>query len=259
MKKKVIMKLIDTHCHITKEYYEDINSIVNNALLSDVKYLIVSSCDPNDWEENIKLANKYENVYLNISLHPDYINKNNNYELLLEKMKQIIKSNKKIIAIGEIGLDYHYDNTNKEAQKKLFVNQILLAKELNLPIVIHTRDATKDTIDILKKYDVKGIIHCFSGSLEIAKEYINMGFYLGIGGVITFKNSKLKDVVKEIGIDNIVLETDSPYLSPIRGDKNCPENVKLIAEFLASLFNITIEEVAKKTTSNVSKLYNIDF
>ena len=205
------------------------------------------------------MGNKYKNVYLNISLHPEYGNEEIDYDLYLEQMKKIIKSNSKIIAIGEIGLDYHYDNTNKDRQKDLFIKQIMLAKEYKLPIVIHMRDATKDTIDILKKFNIKGIIHCFSGSLETAREYINMGFYLGIGGVVTFKNSKLKDVIKEIGLDSIVLETDSPYLSPIRGNKNFPKNIKIIAEYIASLLNISVEEVSKKTTLNVKKIYNIEF
>lgn len=253
------MKLIDTHCHLNKEYYENVETVINDAVSDNVEYLIVSSCSPENWEENINLINKYKNVYLNISLHPEYGNEEIDYDLYLEKMKKIIKSNSKIIAIGEIGLDYHYDNTNKDRQKDLFIKQIMLAKEYKLPIVIHTRDATKDTIDILKKFNIKGIIHCFSGSLETAREYINMGFYLGIGGVVTFKNSKLKDVIKEIGLDSIVLETDSPYLSPIRGNKNFPKNIKIIAEYIASLLNISVEEVSKKTTLNVKKIYNIEF
>lgn len=253
------MKLIDTHCHLNKEYYENVETVINDAVSDNVEYLIVSSCSPENWEENINLINKYKNVYLNISLHPEYGNEEINYDLYLEQMKKIIKSNSKIIAIGEIGLDYHYDNTNKDRQKDLFIKQIMLAKEYKLPIVIHTRDATKDTIDILKKFNIKGIIHCFSGSLETAREYINMGFYLGIGGVVTFKNSKLKDVIKEIGLDSIVLETDSPYLSPIRGNKNFPKNIKIIAEYIASLLNISVEEVSKKTTLNVKKIYNIEF
>jgi len=254
-----IMKLIDTHCHLNKEYYENVETVIKEAVSDNVEYLIVSSCSPENWEENINLINKYKNVYLNISLHPEYGNEEIDYDLYLEKMKKIIKSNSKIIAIGEIGLDYHYDNTNKDRQKDLFIKQIMLAKEYKLPIVIHTRDATKDTIDILKKFNIKGIIHCFSGSLETAREYINMGFYLGIGGVVTFKNSKLKDVIKEIGLDYIVLETDSPYLSPIRGNKNFPKNIKIIAEYIASLLNISVEEVSKKTTLNVKKIYNIEF
>lgn len=253
------MKLIDTHCHLNKEYYENVETVIKEAISDNVEYLIVSSCSPENWEENINLINKYKNVYLNISLHPEYGNEEIDYDLYLEKMKKIIKSNSKIIAIGEIGLDYHYDNTNKDRQKDLFIKQIMLAKEYKLPIVIHTRDATKDTIDILKKFNIKGIIHCFSGSLETAREYINMGFYLGIGGVVTFKNSKLKDVIKEIGLDSIVLETDSPYLSPIRGNKNFPKNIKIIAEYIASLLNISVEEVSKKTTLNVKKIYNIEF
>lgn len=253
------MKLIDTHCHLNKEYYENVETVIKEAVSDNVEYLIVSSCSPENWEENINLINKYKNVYLNISLHPEYGNEEIDYDLYLEQMKKIIKSNSKIIAIGEIGLDYHYDNTNKDRQKDLFIKQIMLAKEYKLPIVIHTRDATKDTIDILKKFNIKGIIHCFSGSLETARKYINMGFYLGIGGVVTFKNSKLKDVIKEIGLDSIVLETDSPYLSPIRGNKNFPKNIKIVAEYIASLLNISVEEVSKKTTLNVKKIYNIEF
>ena len=253
------MKLNDTHCHFNKDYYENVETVINDAVSDNVEYLIVSSCSPENWEENINLINKYKNVYLNISLHPQYGNEEIDYDLYLEQMKKIIKSNSKIIAIGEIGLDYHYDNTNKDRQKDLFIKQIMLAKEYKLPIVIHTRDATKDTINILKKFNIKGIIHCFSGSLETAREYINMGFYLGIGGVVTFKNSKLKDVIKEIGLDSIVLETDSPYLSPIRGNKNFPKNIKIIAEYIASLLNISVEEVSKKTTLNVKKIYNIEF
>lgn len=253
------MKLIDTHCHLNKEYYEDIENVIKRAKDNKIEYIIVSSCNPNDWQENIDLSDKYENIYLNISLHPEIGNEDIDYKIYLKEMKNIIKNNKKIIAIGEIGLDYHYENTNKEKQKELFVEQIKLAEEFNLPIVIHTRDATKDTIETLKSFNVKVIIHCFSGSIETAKEYINMGFYLGIGGVVTFKNSKLKDVLKEIGLEHVVLETDSPYLSPIRGNKNMPENIKIIAEYLATLLNITVEEVALKTTLNVKKIYNIDF
>ena len=222
------MKLIDTHCHLNKEYYEDIENVIKRAKDNNIEYIIVSSCNPNDWQENIDLSDKYENIYLNISLHPEIGNEDIDYKIYLKEMKNIIKNNKKIIAIGEIGLDYHYENTNKEKQKELFVEQIKLAEEFNLPIVIHTRDATKDTIETLKSFNVKGIIHCFSGSIEI-------------------------------GLEHVVLETDSPYLSPIRGNKNMPENIKIIAEYLATLLNITVEEVALKTTLNVKKIYNIDF
>ena len=165
--------------------------------------------------------------------------------------------NNKIVAIGEIGLDYHYTKKNKEKQKELFIKQIQLANKYNLPIVIHSRDAVKDTIDILKNYKSFGVIHCFSESKEVANEYIKLGYKLGIGGVLTFKNSNLKDVIKDIPLENIVLETDSPFLSPIRGSVNEPKNIKLIAECLSNIKNITISEVAKKTTDNVCKVFNI--
>ena len=142
-------------------------------------------------------------------------------------------------------------------QKELFIKQIQLANKYNLPIVIHSRDAVKDTIDIIKNYKSFGVIHCFSESKEVANEYIKLGYKLGIGGVLTFKNSNLKDVIKDIPLENIVLETDSPFLSPIRGSVNEPKNIKLIAECLSNIKNITISEVAKKTTDNVCKVFNI--
>ena len=174
-----------------------------------------------------------------------------------DEEKQIIENKDKLVAIGEIGLDYHYTKKNKEKQKELFIKQIQLANKYNLPIVIHSRDAVKDTIDILKNYKSFGVIHCFSESKEVANEYIKLGYKLGIGGVLTFKNSNLKDVIKDIPLENIVLETDSPFLSPIRGSVNEPKNIKLIAECLSNIKNITISEVAKKTTDNVCKVFNI--
>ncbi len=139
----------------------------------------------------------------------------------------------------------------------MFKRQLDIAKNYNLPVVIHTRDAFLDTYNILKEYDLKGIIHCFSGSLEVAKKYINLGYYLGIGGVVTFKNSNLKEVVKKIGIDNIVLETDSPYLSPFRGKKNEPANIKYICEYLTKIFDLSYDEVAEKTTLNAKSVFDI--
>ena len=146
---------------------------------------------------------------------------------------------------------------NRNEQIKMFRDQLLLAQKYNLPVVIHSRDAVNDTINILKEYNVKGIIHCFSGSVEVALEYIKMGYLLGIGGVVTFKNSKLSLCLKNISLDNIVLETDSPYLSPIRGEKNSPKNILLVAEFLAKLYNVSLEQVAKKTTDNALLVFGI--
>ena len=165
------------------------------------------------------------------------------------------------MAVGEIGLDYHWDKDNKEEQKKLFKKQIDLAKKYDLPLVIHSRDAFQDTYDILKEANYKGVIHCFSGNSENAKMYTSLGFYLGIGGVITFKNTNLKETIKCIPLDKIVLETDSPYLAPTphRGEKNESKYIPIIAEEISLLLNKSIHEISKITTENASKLFNKDF
>lgn len=174
----------------------------------------------------------------------------------MQKLEKLLLNNK-IVGIGEIGLDYHYSTENKEKQKELFEKQLNLAEKYNLPVVIHTREATNDTITILKKYKVKGIIHCFSGSYETACQYIKMGYLLGIGGVITFKNCHLKDTVKQLNLENIVLETDSPYLSPVpyRGKINTSKNIPIIAEFIANELNLDINIIANKTTKNAMSLF----
>ena len=177
----------------------------------------------------------------------------------LENLEKLLK-NKKVVGIGEIGLDYHYYDTKKEKQIELFEKQLELAVKYDMPVVIHSRDATKDTINTLKKYNVKGIIHAFSGSLETAEIYIKMGFLLGIGGVITFKNSKLYEVVKKIGVENIVLETDSPYLTPhpFRGKQNSSKYIPVIAQKIAEVTNNSIEKVGEITTQNASSLFDLD-
>ena len=166
----------------------------------------------------------------------------------------------KIVALGEIGLDYYWDEPDRDIQKIWFERQIYLAKEENKPIIYHSRDAAKDTLEIIKSTkaaDVGGVIHCFSESLEIAKEYINLGYKLGIGGVLTFKNSNLKETIKNISIENIVLETDSPFLSPIRGSINEPKNIKLIAEYLSEVKEISLNEVANITTKNANTTFGL--
>lgn len=245
--------LIDTHCHLTSNYFNDIDEIISKAKSKDVGLLIASCCNVKDIDEYLNLIKKDE-IYLTLGIHPEDVLIYQECDILLIKN---LLNNEKIIGIGEIGLDYHYSKENKNEQIILFEKMLQLAKEYNLPVVIHSRDATKDTIEILKKYQVKGIIHCFSGSLETAKEYIKMGFYLGIGGVVTFKNSNLKEVIKEIGLNHIVLETDSPYLSPYRGKVNNPSNIYEIANFLAQLLNISYEEVKKITSDNVKKIFKI--
>ena len=166
-------------------------------------------------------------------------------------------SNEKIVAIGEIGLDYHYTKENKDEQIKLLEMQLSLAEEYNLPVIIHSRDATEDTINTLKKFNCRGTIHSFSGSLETAKIYIKMGYLLGVNGVITFKNCNIKDVIKEVGLDNIVLETDSPYLTPVpyRGMQNNPSHILDIAKFVSELYNVSLEELSYRTNENIKRMY----
>lgn len=245
----------DTHCHLFSEYYEDIDAILLHAKDNNVTRMIVSGCDQKSNEEVLKLISK-EEIYGTLGIHPeDVLNyKEKDIEFLSQNLK-----NTKIIAIGEIGLDYHYGKEQKEEQIVLFERQLALAEKYHLPVVVHSRDATMDTINCLKKYKVKGVIHSFSGSLETAKEYIKMGYVLGVNGVITFKNCNLKDVIKEINLNSILLETDSPYLTPVpyRGKQNDPSMVSVIADFVCELKNVSREELAKVTNQNIERIFDI--
>lgn len=247
--------LIDTHCHLYSEYYSDIDDIVNLAKKSNVNILINNGCDSKSNKEVIDLLDKYKNMYGAIGIHPEEVE---NYSLDDIKFIEDNLNNKKVVAIGEIGLDYHYSKENKEKQIKLFELQLDIANKYKVPVIIHSRDATEDTINILRKYNIKGVIHSFSGSLETAKIYIKMGFLLGINGVVTFKNCNLKDILVNIGLNNIILETDSPYLTPVpyRGKQNNPSHILDIAKYISEIFNVSLEEVSKITTNNVINLYN---
>ncbi len=246
----------DTHCHIYKEYYENIEEVLKNAKKSNVNRMINNGCDKKSNEEVLELTKNYENIYGAIGIHPENIEeyKEEDLKWIEENLKQ-----SKIIAIGEIGLDYHYTKENKTEQIKLLERQLKIAEQYHLPVIIHSREATEDTINTLKKYKVTGVIHSFSGSLETAKIYIKMGYLLGINGVITFKNSKLKDVIKEIPLESIVLETDSPYLTPepFRGKKNEPARIKEIAEFICDLKGISLEDLATITNHNIKRIFDI--
>ena len=244
---------IDSHCHIYKEYYEDIDSLMDDLKL---KAIINNGCDKYSNKEVISLLDKYPKMYGAIGIHPETV-----MEYTDEDIKYIEDniSNDKVVAIGEIGLDYHYDKESKEKQLELFEKQLSIAEKYNIPVIIHSREATLDTIETLKKYNVRGVIHSFSGSYETAMIYIKMGFYLGINGVVTFKNSNLKDVISKIGLDNIILETDSPYLTPhpYRGEKNHPNMVIITANFIADLLNISPEKVEEITNKNNHNLFDI--
>ena len=248
---------IDTHCHILKEEYSNIDELITECKLKNVNKIIISGCELNNIEESIEISNKYENIYLSLGYHPSEASKITNIDI--ENLKNKIIQNKKVVAIGEIGLDYYWSKDNKEEQKKLFNCMLNLAEELNLPVVIHSRDAFQDTYDILKKRNLKGVIHCFSGNLENAKMYISIGYKLGIGGVLTFKNSKLKDVIKFINLNHIITETDSPYLAPepYRGKQNSPINIPIIVQEIAKQKNVDIKEVETKIENNVKELFQI--
>lgn len=246
--------LIDTHLHLFNENY-NIDEVISRAKAAGVKYLIVSGSDLVDNRFNKELLDTYDNVFLSVGYHPscalDVSDEDLNY------LEDLIKLDR-VVAIGEIGLDYHYGKDDRDKQIELFRFQLNLAVRYNLPVVIHTRDAFLDTYNILKEYNLKGVIHCFSGSVEVAKKYLSLGYYLGIGGVVTFKNSKLKDVVKEIGLSKIVLETDSPYLSPYRGEVNEPCNVRYICDFISEYLEISSDEVSLVTTGNACRLFDLD-
>ena len=249
---------IDTHCHLSVDDYDDIDLIIKENRENNIDKIIISGCTKDTIIESIDIAKKYEDVYLTVGYHPSETRITDDSDLeLLEK--QIEECNK-IVGIGEIGLDYHYGKEDLELQKSLFEKQMKLAEKFSLPVVIHTRDATFDTISILKKFpNVKGVIHCFSGSVETAKIYISMGYKLGIGGVITFKNSNLQRVVQEIGLDNIVIETDSPYLTPepFRGKKNSSKYLALVAKKISNIFELDINDVAAKLRKNTYELFDL--
>ena len=248
---------VDSHCHLFKEYYDNIEEEIINIKESGVTRIIVSACSPSDVLEVMELSKKYDAVYLTIGFHPDEAK--NITEDDLKELSSLI-NDRKVVGIGEIGLDYHYSKDEKESQEELFRKQLDIALENNMSVVIHSRDATLDTIRVLKDYKVKGIIHCFSGSLETAKTYIEMGYKLGIGGVLTFKNSNLTKVVENISLEDIVLETDSPYLSPepFRGKKNSPKNIPIIAKKIAQIKNVDASKVMEITTKNCLDLFDLN-
>lgn len=249
---------VDTHLHIGDGFGINPDLYVKNAKEAGVKLLVASFCEKDDIMLSTKFVEKYDYLYASIGYHPEVANKivDKDYEIL----ESLVKNNSKIVAIGEIGLDYYWHKDNKEKQIEVFRRQLEIAQKLNVPVVIHSRDSIGETYDILKEYNVHGVIHCFSGSLEMAKKFIDLGFLLGIGGVVTFKNSKLYQVIEAISLDSIVLETDSPYLAPEpnRGKINESKNIPFIADKIASIKGISLKEVAEITTRNAVLLFDLD-
>lgn len=251
--------MIDTHSHIYMIEETPIEKVIKNALNNGVSKIIVPSAYPKDIDIVMELTQKYNNIYGLLGVHPSEVR--DWIDNLIDKIKTY-SQNKKIIGIGEIGLDYYWDKSFNDLQKEVFIKQIKLANELNLPISIHDREAHKDTFDILKEYNKNStiIMHCFSGSLDFAKECVKAGFYLALGGVVTFKNAvKIKEVAKWIPIERLLLETDAPYLTPVpyRGKENQPAYIKFTAQEIATLKEISFEEIDAITTSNAEKIFNI--
>ena len=247
--------MIDTHAHIVKEYYNNIESLVEELKEKNVLKVVNCATSIEDSKEIIELSKVTNNFLLPaIGIHPEMVNDFDK----IDELEKLIKENK-IIAIGEIGLDYYWNKENKDNQKKCLNKLLDLAEKYNLPVLVHTRDSIQDTYDILKTRKLKGIIHCYSGSYEMAKEFIKLGYKLGIGGVLTFKNSKLYEVIEKIDLKDILLETDSPYLSPEphRGKQNNPYNIYYVAQKIAQIKNVSLEEVINQTTSNFNDIFDI--
>lgn len=257
------MNLFDSHSHYNDEKFEiDREQIIKETLSNGVSNFIVAGYNITGSKKAIKIAKEYEQVYTTAGISPNDVDdiKNNINESILE-IEEIAK-NKKVVAIGEIGLDYYWSKENKELQKEIFIKQIQIANKLNLPIVIHTRDAFIDTIEILKQNNVnqKGVFHCCPLNQELVKEAVKLGYYISLSGVITFKNAKnVEEIINLIPEDKLLIETDSPYLAPepIRGTRNNCMNVKYVAEKIAKIKNKTIEEIAELTNQNAKRIFRI--
>lgn len=252
------MNIFDTHAHYDDDAYnEDREELLLAMEKNNVKYIINQGTDVETSRFSISLAEKFSYIYAAIGIHPQNVNNSEN----INDIKSLAK-HKKVVAIGEIGLDYHYDNTNRDLQNKYFKAQLELANEVNLPVVIHDRDAHKDILDTLKsiKINNSGVIHCFSGSVEMANELIKLGFYLGFDGPITFKNAKTAlEVLSYIPLDKILIETDAPYLTPVpfRGKRNNSMHLVHVINKIAEIKNITPKEVADTTMHNAKTLFKI--
>lgn len=253
--------IFDTHAHYDDEAFdEDRDSLLSSLHENGIEAVTNIGASLRSSKSTLELTERYPFVYGAIGVHP------NETEELDEAGITWLKDHASapgIVAIGEIGLDYYWDEPDRGIQKKWFIRQLELAKEVDLPVVIHSRDAAKDTLDIMKSMkrgDLGGVIHCFSYTKEMAREYLNMGFYLGIGGVVTFKNAKkLKEVVEYMPVDQMVLETDCPYLAPVpnRGKRNSSLNLPYVVEEIARLKGLTPEEVIETTNRNAKKMYRL--
>ena len=254
--------LFDSHAHINDERFdEDRDEVIEHLRANSIDLVVNPGADMPSSRSAVELANKVDFIYSAVGVHPHDVETMADKDL--EELKNLAKENEKVVAIGEIGLDYYYDLSPRELQKEWFIKQIELANELGLPFIVHDRDAHGDTFDIIKKYkapETGCVLHCYSGSLELALEYIKMGCYISIPGTVTFKNNrKTVEVAENIPMEWMFIETDSPYLTPVpyRGKRNDPSKVRYVAEKVAELRGISYEEVCEITKENAKKFFNI--
>lgn len=248
--------IIDTHCHIYKSEMENAEDIINEAAKRDI-HILLNGTDPLSNREVLELSDKYDNVHAALGYLYSFADDvtDEDISLLDEQLE-----NENVIAVGEIGLDYYHTKENKEKQIKLFENMLNLAEKHNLPVIVHSRKSMQDTYDTLKEHEVVGSMHCYLGSAEMARQFINLGFYIGVAGPITHTNNKkARKTAKEVGINHILVETDSPYLAPEqkRGQKNTPLNLKFIIGKLAEELDMTEDEVIEITTENARGLFKL--
>lgn len=253
--------IIDSHCHLNmKDFKTDLDTVINNAKNNNILGMLTICTNIEESTKIKTISHDYKNIWYSLGIHPHNVKKDfyqiNN--IILES-----KNDTKFIGIGETGLDYYYENSDRELQKKSFINHIGIARDTKLPLIVHTREADEDTINILKNEFEKGafpgLIHCFTASEELAKEVLSLGFYISISGIITFKNAgNLRNTVRSIPLEKLLIETDAPYLAPVpmRGKRNEPAFVSHTAKYLADLFNVSTEELCNKTTNNFFNLFS---
>lgn len=252
--------IIDTHAHYDDEQFDaDRDELLKKMQENGIGVIVNAGSTIESWDKIRRLTEEYPFVYGAVGVHPDETGSLD--EAGMAEMERMLDL-EKIVAVGEIGLDYYWDNEAHEVQKKWFIRQIELARKKEMPVIIHSREAAADTFEIMKEHaaGMKAVIHCYSYSPEMAREYVKMGYYIGVGGVVTFKNAKkLKQVVQEIPLESVVLETDCPYLAPVpyRGKRNCSLYLPYVAEQIAELKGKTVEEVIQQTEKNSRELYGL--
>lgn len=253
------MVFVDSHAHLDDEAFDEDREEVIKDILSGGNYFFNIGCDLKTSYSSYELSKKYDHVYAVVGVHP---HEAKYYTAETREALKELLTKDKVMAIGEIGLDYHYDLSPRDVQREVFIDQINLAREMNVPIVIHTREAMEETYEILEKHakGMKVLLHCYTGSIEMARKYLKLGYKLALGGALTFKNAKnTVDVAREVDLKDLLIETDSPYMTPVpyRGKRNDPRKVVLVAEKLAEIKGISTEEVLEATKKNAFEFFGV--